>query len=177
MLSSGSGISSVAHQLSCFGVWFSLCLITGGLFLCLAPFLWDKVSYPSAGLLLSTCWDGFLIIFQICSVTWLWMLLNGSGDELSELLSALFLAVVYHPPAVGPPAFPTFVYWKFVWRWVPCSSPLLWCTFVTLPLLCVLVFISWFVQFFFVFCFFFFLHGGVSLPRGYAGLSQGWLGE
>jgi hypothetical protein len=37
MLSSGSGISSVAHQLSCFGIGFSPCLITGDLFLCLTP--------------------------------------------------------------------------------------------------------------------------------------------
>jgi hypothetical protein len=31
-------ISSVAYRLSCFGVGFSLCWFTGGLFLCLTPF-------------------------------------------------------------------------------------------------------------------------------------------
>jgi hypothetical protein len=68
MLFSGSGISSVAIQLSCFGVGFSLCLITGALFVCLTPFLWGKVSDPSASPLLSVCCDGLLIIFQFCSV-------------------------------------------------------------------------------------------------------------
>jgi hypothetical protein len=42
-------ISSVAHQLSCFGVGLSLCWFTGGLFLCLAPCLWGKFSNLSAG--------------------------------------------------------------------------------------------------------------------------------
>jgi hypothetical protein len=64
MLSSGSGISTVAHQLSGFGVGFSLCLITGGLFLCLSPFLQGKVSDLSAGPLLPACCNGLLIIFQ-----------------------------------------------------------------------------------------------------------------
>jgi hypothetical protein len=64
MLSSDYGISSVAHQLSCFGVGFSLCLNTGGLFLCFASFLWGKVSDPSAGPLLSVCCDSLLIVFQ-----------------------------------------------------------------------------------------------------------------
>jgi hypothetical protein len=68
MLFSGSGISSVAIQLSCFGVGFSLCLITGALFVCLTPFLWGKVSDPSASPLLSVCCDGLLIVFQFCSV-------------------------------------------------------------------------------------------------------------
>jgi hypothetical protein len=35
-------------------------LFTGGLFLCLAPFLWGKVSDPLAGPLLSVCCDGLL---------------------------------------------------------------------------------------------------------------------
>jgi hypothetical protein len=70
-LFSRSGINSVAHQLSCFGVGFSLGaywgLITGGLFLCLTSFLWGKVSDPSASLL-SACCDDLLIVFQFCSV-------------------------------------------------------------------------------------------------------------
>jgi hypothetical protein len=75
MLSLGSRISSVAYQLSCIGVGFLLYLITGGLVLCFAPFLWGKVSDPSASPLLSVCCDGFLIVFQFCNVIWLWMLL------------------------------------------------------------------------------------------------------
>jgi hypothetical protein len=68
MLPSGFRISSVAYQLSCFGVGFSLCLITMTYFFASPPFLWGKVSDPSIGLLLSACCDGLLIIFQFCSV-------------------------------------------------------------------------------------------------------------
>jgi hypothetical protein len=118
-------INSVAHQLPCFGVGFSLCWFTEGLFLCLAPFLWDKLSDPSASPLLSACCDGLLIIFQLYSVIWLWMLLTGSGDELCGLLPALFQAVAYHWPAVCPSVFPAFVYRKFEQRSAPCLSPLL----------------------------------------------------
>jgi hypothetical protein len=38
------------------------------------------------------------------------MLLIGSGDELCGLLIAQFQAVAYHWLAVGPSAFPGFVY-------------------------------------------------------------------
>jgi hypothetical protein len=110
MLFSGSGISSVAHQLSCLGVGFSLCLITVGLFLCLVPFLWGKVSDLSVGPLLSECCDGFLIIFKFCSVILLWILLTGSGDELCGLLPALFQTAACCLPTVSPSAFPAFVY-------------------------------------------------------------------
>jgi hypothetical protein len=75
MLSSGSRISSVAHQLSCFGVGFLLCLITGGLFLCLVPFLWGKVSDQPASPLLSVFCDCLIIFnfavsfdFRCCSL-------------------------------------------------------------------------------------------------------------
>jgi hypothetical protein len=65
MLSSGSVISSVAYQPSCFGVEFSLYLFTADLFLCLTSFLWGKVSDPSAGgPLLSACCDGLLFVFN-----------------------------------------------------------------------------------------------------------------
>jgi hypothetical protein len=85
-------------------------LITGGLFLCLAPFLWTNVSDPSADPLLSECCDGLLIIFQFCNVVCLSTLLTGSGDELCGLLPALFQAAAYHLSAVGPSAFSAFVY-------------------------------------------------------------------
>jgi hypothetical protein len=61
-------ISSVAHQLSCFGVGFLLCWFTGILFLCLIPFFWGKVSDPSADPLMPACCDDLLIVFQFCSV-------------------------------------------------------------------------------------------------------------
>jgi hypothetical protein len=59
-----------------------------------------------------------------------------------------------------------------VQRSAPCLSPLLWCAFSFLPpLVCFQFVVNWSV--FFFFC----SGGGISLPRGYAGLSQGWLGE
>jgi hypothetical protein len=87
-----------------------------------------------------------LIIFQFCSVIWLWMLLTGSGDKHCGLLPALF-----HPPTVGPSPFPGFVYWKFMWKSAACPSALLWCAFSnSAPLLCVSFLSSLFiVQFFF----------------------------
>jgi hypothetical protein len=122
-------ISSVAHQLSCFGVGFSVCWFTGGLFICLTPFLWVKVSdHQPAPCFQLAVNDGLLIVFKFCIVVWLWMLLSGSVDELCGVIPALFLAAAYHQPTVGPPAFPAFVYWMFAWRSVPCSSPLFWCT-------------------------------------------------
>jgi hypothetical protein len=53
--------------------------------------------------------------------------------------------------------------------------PLLQWTYSTLPLCCVLLFSSLFIQTFFSFVFF--CRVGYSLLWGYAGLSQGWLGE
>jgi hypothetical protein len=75
---------------------------------------------------------------------------------------------------VGPSAFPAFVYWKFAWRSAPCPSSFLPCDFSnSAPLLCVsfqfLVYCSVVVFFFGV--------GGSVCPGGYAGLSQGWLGN
>jgi hypothetical protein len=59
-------ISSIVHQPPCFGVVFSLCWFIGGLFLCLAPFLWGKDSVWSASSLLSVCCDDLLFVFQFC---------------------------------------------------------------------------------------------------------------
>jgi hypothetical protein len=103
-------ISSVVHQPSCFY---------------LAPFFCSKVRGLLAGSLLSACYAGLLIIFQICNVIWLWMLLTVSGYELCGPLSVLFQAAAYHPPTVSHSAFPVFVYWKFMWRSAPCFFPLL----------------------------------------------------
>jgi hypothetical protein len=147
-------ISSVVHQLPCFEVGFSLCWFTRGLFLCLSPFLWGKVRDPSASFLLSVCYAGLLIVFQFCSVVWLWMLLTGSGDELCGLLSILLQAVAYHLPTVGPSAFLIFVYWKFMQRSAPCTSPLLLCVLRPPCPLCSMFFFSFLfiIQGFFFFC-------------------------
>jgi hypothetical protein len=136
---------------------------------------WGLVSLPrplslgqgqwSISGLMDACCDGLLIIFQFCSVVWLWMLLTGSGDELCGPLPALFQAVAYHPPTISPSAFLAIVYWKFSWKSSPCPSPLLRCTFGNfVPLLC--------ASFqFLVYCSVFFFFRGVSLPRGLCGLS------
>jgi hypothetical protein len=178
MLSSSSRISSVPHQLSCFVVGLLLCCFTGGLFLCLTPFLWSKVSDLSAGLLLSACCDGLLIIFQFCSVVWICMLLICSGDELCGPIPALFQTAAYHLPAFGPSAFPDFVYWKFMRRSAPCSSPLLQCIFSNwTPLLCVsFQFLIYYSVFYFCFCFYFFSGREVSLPRGLCWFIPGVVG-
>jgi hypothetical protein len=102
--------SSVAHQLSCFGVGFSLRWFIRGLFFLPHPLSLGKVRDLSAGSLLSVCYDGLLIVFQFYSIVLLWMLLSGSVDELCGSLSALVQAAIYHLPAVSPSAFPVFVY-------------------------------------------------------------------
>jgi hypothetical protein len=98
-------IISGVPQPFCFGVGFSLCWFTEGLFLCLAPFLWGKFSDPSAVCLLSVCCHVLLTVFQFCSVILLWMLLTGSGDDLCGPLPALFQAAAHHLPALCPSAF------------------------------------------------------------------------
>jgi hypothetical protein len=99
---------------------------------------------------------GLLTVFQFCNIIWLWMLLTGSGDELCGPLYALFQAVAYHLPTVGPSV---LVYWTFPWRSACCSSPLFQCTHSTCPL-CSCSFS--------VPCLLFSFFGGVvvSLPRG-----------
>jgi hypothetical protein len=79
-------------------------------------------------------------------------------------LPVLFQAVVYLLPAIGLPAFPVIVYWKFTWRLASCPSPLLLCPLeFPLPLLCVSF---QFLAYCSVFFFFFFFCRGVSLSRG-----------
>jgi hypothetical protein len=159
-------ISSVAQRPSCFGVGFSLCWFSGGLFICLTPFLWGKVSDPPADPLLSACCDGQLIVFKFCSVVWLWMLLTGSGDEFCGPLSALFHAADYHLPAVSPSAFLVFVYWKFLWRSAPCSPPFSG-ALTALPLLCCVLVFS------FLFMFSFLLHFILFFCRARGQSAQG----
>jgi hypothetical protein len=127
-LSSGSRISSVVHQLSCFGVGFSLCWLTGGLCLCLAPFLWGKVSDLSASPLLSAfmmvCWLFFsfavLFDFGYCSL----------DQEMSFVDRYL--------PCFRQQIITIFVYWKFAWSDLHAPCSFLWCTFSnSAPLLCV----------------------------------------
>jgi hypothetical protein len=121
-------ISSVVHKLSCFGVGFSLCLFTGSLFLCLAGFLWSKVSDPSASPLLSAYCDGLLFVYQFCGSIWLWVLLTGSEVELCFLLPALLREWLIICPLW---AFLPFhhLFTDSSRRLVHCSSLLLWCTF------------------------------------------------
>jgi hypothetical protein len=165
MLFSGSWDQLCISPAILLWVGLSLCWFSRGLFLCFAPFLWGKVSDLSAGPLLSACYAGLLIIFQFCSIVWLWMLLTVSGDKLCGPLPALFQAVAYHWPAVGPSAFPAFVYWKFERRSASCSSPAHALTALH-PLSCELVFSSLFIVQFFLLLLFSFLWGWDQSAEG-----------
>jgi hypothetical protein len=172
MLSSGSRISSVAHQLSCFGVGFSLCSITGGLFLCLIPFLWGKVSdslqVPCSQPIKMVCWLFFtfavLFDFDCCSL----------AQELSFVVCYL-------------PYFRQGLITRLLWGLLPfqpvftgslCGDKLLSpppfsvAPPTTPSLCCVLIFRSLFTVQLFLFCFVcFVLRGwGSVCPGCYAGL-------
>jgi hypothetical protein len=79
------------------------------LLFCLIPFLWGKVSDPSAGPLLSMCCDGLLIVFKFYIVVSLWILLTASGDELCGPLTALYFRQQFITRPLSS-AFPVFVY-------------------------------------------------------------------
>jgi hypothetical protein len=68
-----------------------------------------------------------------------------------------------------------FIYWKFMWRAVPCllpPSPV--CQSAPPSWLCVFFSSLFIIQFLFIY---FFVGQGLVCPGGYAGLSQGWLRE
>jgi hypothetical protein len=143
---------------------------------------WGLVSLPcplslGQGQLAPCCQcvcDGLLIVFQFCSVVWLWMLLTGSGGELCGPWPALFQAVAYHWPAVSSSVFPAFVYWKFMQRSAPCPFLLLWCVYSTPPLL---LYVSFqFLTYCLVFSFLF-AGQGVILPRELCWFIPGVVGE
>jgi hypothetical protein len=136
-----------------------LCCFFGNLFLCLALFLWSNIRDLSASSLLSECYDGLLIVFEFCSIIWVWMLLTGSGNELCGLLSALFQAVAYHPPAVSPSAFPVLVYWRLPCRSAPYFSP--FCGALTAPYSLCFIFLVYYSV-----LGLFFVGQGVSLSKG-----------
>jgi hypothetical protein len=165
--------SSVAHQPSCFGVGLSLCWFIGGLFLCLAPFLWGKVRNPSASSLLSAC-NVLLIVFQFCSIIltldvshWLrrWALwtttypisvssLSPAPCQLFCLSRLCLLRVRVEISSLHLPL--SLVHLQLPNPYAACSFsvPCLLFSFV-----------------------FFFAGGGSVFPGGYAGLSEGWLWE
>jgi hypothetical protein len=121
---------------------------------------------------MSACCDGLLIVFQFCSVIWLWMLLTGSGDELcrpylsyfrqwliTNQLLALCLSSHFFVESsrgdylLAPPPLSSALT-------APHSSAVCYCS---VPCL---------------FSFFFPCRAGISVCLGcYAGLSQGWLVE
>jgi hypothetical protein len=144
MLSSGSGISSVIHQLSCFEVGFSLCLITGSHFFASPPFSGARSVLcqpaPCCQHVEMICWllFNFAVLFDFgcCSL----------AQEMSFVDCYLFQVATYHLPAIGPSAFPALVCWKFTWRSaLNRAPPLLQCTCSTPALCCVLVFSSLFI--------------------------------
>jgi hypothetical protein len=145
-------------------------LITGGLFLCLAPFFWGKVSDPLAGPLLSACCDGLLIIFQFFSV------INFGCCSLAQKMSFVDPYLPYFSQQLitcplsalltFQPLFTESSHGDQLLASPPFSSAFA----ASLFLCCVLVFSSLFIVQ--VFFFFFFLQGMVSVcPGDYAGLS------
>jgi hypothetical protein len=89
----------------------------GGLFLCPAPFLWDRFSVPSASL----CCQYFMMVH--------WLIFNFVGQfdfgccSLGQMNSLLpCFRVAYCLPSLNLPAYPAFVYWKFMLR-LTLSSP------------------------------------------------------
>jgi hypothetical protein len=108
-------MSSVVHELPCFGDGFSLCLFPG----VSAQGVYFFAPSPFSGVgsvfhqppLLSVCYDGLLFVFQFCRAIWLWVLLTGSGDEFCDPLPALLWGVAYHLLAFHLSSFPVFVYW------------------------------------------------------------------
>jgi hypothetical protein len=143
------------------------CLFTGHFFLCLVPFLWGKVRYPSANSLLSVCYAGFdcFSILQhhltLSVVHWLrrWALWTAIWLISGSILSATH----YWPFCLS-----SLCLLKVHIEISSCSFPLLLCTPSTLPPLCVpFQFLIYFI----------FWGPGVSLSRSYAGLSQGYMWE
>jgi hypothetical protein len=165
-------IGSVAHQVSCSGVGFSLCLFTGGLFLCLTPFLWGQVSDLSARRLRSARCDG-LLFFSFAEPFWLWVLLTGSGVSYLPYFRQWLITHPYWPSCL-----PVFLTDSLHEHRLPDPTPFSSVLLEFPPPCYVLVFISLFILGFF-------LRGwggggggdGTVCPGGYADLSQGWLGE
>jgi hypothetical protein len=123
--------------------------------------------------LLSVCYDSSLFVFQFCEAVWLWMLLTDSGDELCDLLPALLWGMGYHPPTLHLRPFQFFLLLIVPAEISSLSSPFLQCTF-SLPTSSAVVLDYSSVHCLLLFSLF---GGGISLPRGYAGFSWGWLGE
>jgi hypothetical protein len=84
---------------------FLLCWFTGGLFLCLAPFLCGKIRDPSSGSLLSACYGGLLIVLLFCNIVLTLVVAHWLRRWALWTAIALFQAVAYHLPTVGLPAF------------------------------------------------------------------------
>jgi hypothetical protein len=105
-----------------------------------------------------------LIVFQFCTVIWLWMLLTGSGDEFCALLPALFqAAAITSPLSALLPFQPLFT--ESLWEDQLLAPP----PFSSmLSVSCLLWYVLVFSSLFIVQFIFFFLQGraSVSLPRG-----------
>jgi hypothetical protein len=90
---------------------FPCACLLGAFFFAPSPLPWARSVicqlHPPIPLpLLLACCDGSLFVPQPCRAIWLCVLFIGPGDEPCGPPPALLQAVAYHPPAVGPPAFP-----------------------------------------------------------------------
>jgi hypothetical protein len=118
-------ISSVVHQLSYFGGGFLLCLFTGGLFLCLAPFSGTRSVFcqlaPCCQCVVMVCCLFFnfveLFDFWCCSL----------AQEMSFVVHYLPCFRQWLITCLLSAFLPLFT--DGSQRLAPCLSPLLWCTF------------------------------------------------
>jgi hypothetical protein len=117
-----------------------LCWLTGGLFLCLSPFLWGNICDLSAGPLLSACCNGLLIIFNFA------VSFNFGCFSLSQEMSFVDRFLLYFRQQLSLAC---------CWPFCISSLCLLKVCVEISSFCCVLVFSS-----FFIVGFFFFLHGG-----------------
>jgi hypothetical protein len=168
MLSSGSRISSVAHQLSCFGVGFSLCLITGACFFASPPFSGARSVIrqpaPCCQLAVMVFWLFFnfavLFDFGCCSLAQEMSFVNHYLPYFRRQL------ITAPPPHWQPSCLFNCLFTEVHTEVSSLLFPLLQCTFrVPAP--------SAMANFQFVVYSVFFFAGGVNMPRGLCWFIEG----
>jgi hypothetical protein len=168
--SSGSRDQLCSPPAILFGVDFLLCRFTGGLFLCLTPFLLARSVIcqpdPCCQHIVMVCWLFFnfavLFDFGCCSLAQEMSFVDRYLLYFRQWLTTCLVSALL--------PFQPFVCWKFAWRSAPCSSPFSSVLTAPRPLCYVLVL----VPCFFLFC----LQGReVSLHRPLCWFITGVAGE
>jgi hypothetical protein len=134
MLSSGSGDQLCSLPAVVLWSWVFAVLVCWGLISLPCPFLWGKVSYPSAGPLLSVCCDVLLIFFNFavsfdfgcCSLDQEMSFVDHYQLYFRKWLITCLLSAVL-------PSQPLLTESSCRDQLTPCSSPFLWSAFSFLP--------------------------------------------